>query len=45
VFNKCTVTASFQTETLYEKLALICEIIQAKYEIVDGEIMIYGKGC
>lgn len=45
VFNKCSVTANFQNETLYQKLDLICEIIQAKYEIVDGEIMIFGKGC
>jgi ferric-dicitrate binding protein FerR (iron transport regulator) len=45
LFKKCSITADLQKETLYEKLDLICEIIQAQYEILDGEIMIYGKGC
>lgn len=45
LFKKCSITADLQNETLYKKLDLICEIIQAKYEILDGEIMIYGKGC
>lgn len=45
LFKKCSITADLQNETLYKKLDLICEIIQAKYEIIDGEIMIYGKGC
>ena len=44
-FSKCSITANLQDEALYQKLDLICELIQAKYEIVDGEIMIYGKGC
>lgn len=45
LFKKCSITADLQNETLYKKLDLVCEIIQAKYEILDGEIMIYGKGC
>ena len=45
LFKKCSITADLQNETLYKKLDLICEIIQAKYEVIDGEIMIYGKGC
>ena len=45
VFSQCSITANLQNETLYQKLDLVCEIIQAKYEIIDGEIMIYGKGC
>lgn len=45
LFSKCTITANFQDETLYQKLDLICELIQAKYEVIDGEIMIYGRGC
>ena len=45
VFSKCTVTAHFNSENLYQKLDIICEIVRAKYEIVDGEIMIFGNGC
>lgn len=45
VFDKCSITATLQNQTLYQQLNLICELIQAKYEIVDGEIFIYGKGC
>lgn len=45
VFSKCSITANLQDETLYQNLDLICELVQAKYEIIDGEIMIYGKGC
>lgn len=45
LFEKCSITADLQNETLFKKLDLICEIIQARYEIIDGEVMIYGKGC
>jgi transmembrane sensor len=41
----CTITADLREESLYEKLDLICEIIQAKYKITDGQIVIYGLGC
>ncbi|MFC0186463.1 protein of unknown function [Pseudarcicella hirudinis] len=43
--NRCTFTASLREESLYEKLDIICETMQAHYEIADGQIMIYGKGC
>ena len=42
-FKKYSVTADLKNESLFKKLDLICEIIQAHYEIVDGEIMIYEK--
>lgn len=45
VFSKCSVTAHFNHESLYQKLDIICEIVRAKYEIIDGEIMIFGNGC
>jgi transmembrane sensor len=45
VFNKCSITADIRNENLYQKLDLICEITQSKYEIVDGEILVNGKGC
>ncbi len=41
----CDLTAEFDQETLYEKIDIICEAIQASYEIADGQIVIYAKGC
>ncbi len=43
--SNCPVTASFGDEPFHEKLRLICIAIGAKYEIINGEIMVTGKGC
>ena len=45
LLKSCTLTASFSQELLYEQLTLICETIRARYEIVDGQIVIYARGC
>lgn len=42
---QCNLTASLSEESLFDKIAIICETIQAKYEIADGQIVIYAKGC
>ena len=42
---ECNLTASLENITLFEQLDLICETIQARYEVVDGQIIVYGKGC
>tara|TARA_R110002124_G_scaffold251319_1_gene416524 strand:+ start:272 stop:1393 length:1122 start_codon:yes stop_codon:yes gene_type:complete len=44
-FQKCAITATLSNESLYEKLDAICKTIDANYDIVDGQIMISGKGC
>ncbi len=41
----CPLTATLSDQSLKEKLAIICEAIEAQYEILDGQIMIYGKSC
>ncbi len=41
----CPLTASLSNQHLYQKLDLICQALEAKYQIVDGEIVIEGKGC
>ena len=43
--KKCTVTADLRKEPFYRKLDLICKAIGAKYEIIDGQIVILTKGC
>lgn len=45
LLEKCTLNAVFSTETLYEQIDMICETIQARYEIADGQIVIYARGC
>jgi transmembrane sensor len=41
----CNLTASFSNEPLFDKMDIICETIHARYEIADGQIVIYAKGC
>ncbi len=43
--RNCRITATFSNETLYEKLDLLCKTVAASYEIVDGQIVVSGRGC
>ncbi|GAB3892119.1 FecR family protein [Larkinella knui] len=45
VLKNCTVTAPLGSESLYEKLDIICKVIRATYEVVDAQIIITSKGC
>jgi len=41
----CLLNTSLTDETLFQKLDVICEAINATYKVVDGEIIISGKKC
>ncbi len=41
----CNLTARLTDEPLFEKLTLICETIQASYEVIDGQIVLTSRGC
>lgn len=41
----CQLTAELGQEPLFEKLAMICKAIQARYELIDGQIIIHGSSC
>ena len=41
----CSVSASLGEEPFYEKLAIICKIIHATYQTIDGNVIINSKGC
>ncbi len=44
--KNCTVTAPLENETLYQKLDLICKVLEASYEVLDGQIVINNnQGC
>ena len=45
VLSGCRLTTSLSNETLYERLDVICEALDASYKVVDGEIVVNGKGC
>ncbi len=41
----CPVTATFGDESLFEKLDVICRVIEARYEVIDGQVVIHSRGC
>lgn len=41
----CSITAALDKESFYDKLRIICKIINANYEITDGSIVINATGC
>lgn len=45
VMTACTISASLGNEPFYEKLRIICKIINANYEVIDGSVIISSKGC
>jgi transmembrane sensor len=45
VLTRCTVTADLQHEPFYRKLDLICSAIGARYELIDGQVVIQSAGC
>lgn len=44
-FSDCTLTASLTTQSFFAKIDLICEILNAQYEVLDGQVFITGAGC
>jgi ferric-dicitrate binding protein FerR (iron transport regulator) len=45
ILKNCTVTADIRNETFYRQLDLICDAVGAKYELMDGQVVIQSKGC
>ena len=45
ILRGCPITASLTNQSLYKKLNIICEVIEARYEMLDGKIVVYSKGC
>lgn len=43
--SDCSVTASLSNQPLLEKIGMLCEAIEARFEVLDGQIIIYGKKC
>ena len=43
--ENCTITADLGEEPLFEKLNMICAVMEASFESIDGQIIINAKGC
>lgn len=41
----CPLTATLTDQPLFDKLDVICRVIEARYELIDGQIVIYSRGC
>jgi ferric-dicitrate binding protein FerR (iron transport regulator) len=42
---ECTLTATLNDESLYEKLDLISKTLGLRHEVMDAQIVITGRGC
>ena len=45
VTSKCNITASLGDEPVREKLQMICEVLDARFEMKDNAIVVYSEGC
>ncbi len=45
VMANCQLTTSLTNENLFEKLDIICAGIEAKYKVVDAQVIISSNGC
>ncbi|RIV17593.1 FecR family protein [Fibrisoma montanum] len=45
VMRQCLLTISLTDESLYDKLTIVCKAIEARYEVLDAQIVVSGKGC
>ncbi len=44
-FRGCKLNMSLSDESLFEKLELIAKVINARYNVIDGQVIFKGEGC
>lgn len=44
-FKSCRLNMSLSDESLFEKLELIGKMVEARYNVLDGEVIFIGEGC
>lgn len=45
VMKNCTLTMDLGKADLFEKLVVICKVLDAEYKLIDAQVIIYGKSC
>jgi hypothetical protein len=43
--SACLLNASLRDDSFYDQLRLICKGVGAKYQLLDGHVIITGGGC
>lgn len=43
--KNCSFTASLENQHLFNKMDIICKTIDARYEMIDGKIIVYAQKC
>jgi transmembrane sensor len=44
-FKNCKLNMSLSDEPLFEKLELIGKVVEARYNVIDGQVIFIGDGC
>lgn len=44
-FKDCKLNMTLSDESLFEKLELIGKVVEARYNVLDGQVVIIGEGC
>jgi hypothetical protein len=45
VMKNCTLTMDLSKADLFEKLIVICKVLDTQYKLIDAQVIIYGKSC
>jgi transmembrane sensor len=45
LLRHCYLTINLSEENLFQKLEVICKVLGAQYKLIDGQVIIYSKGC
>lgn len=45
LMRHCTLTTSLDEENLYDKLSIICKLLNASYQMIDAQIIVTSDGC
>ena len=44
-FKNCKLNMALSDESLFQKLELIGKVVEARYNVIDGQVIIIGDGC
>ncbi|PWJ58070.1 uncharacterized protein DUF4974 [Dyadobacter jejuensis] len=45
LMSRCKLNLDISQEDLYQKLNIVCKVLNARFEMIDAKIIIYSPGC
>lgn len=45
IIKDCSLTVNLTDEDLFQKLEVICRVLELRYKLIDAQVIIYGSGC